>query len=494
MTASPIPAPFGATDVMALVLLTLAFVFWVQSRRSDHEPGLGWCALAMGLVGIWIGADALHVPVDPAHVRQTWWFLPALGGITALCVGVTDYLHTPPRLRTLALVLLITPLAIAAGISAYVTLTGALINRVWIAVMPTLSFVGLSALSWWTSKREPDVNHRVLTMAFAMVPIHNFVQALKPPALIAGRYWGALMLTIIGMTLLAVVLTRRYKRMELEIARRTEAEKELVELNGSLESTVELRTRELRELVRALESFNRSVSHDLRGPLGGISGLASLALVALDTGDAPRARKLLTPIIDQAESTTRMVSALLSLAQTSNAPISRQTVDLKSLVKDISDMHVSTQNAASPTIDIGDLPTVKSDPDLLRIVLTNLINNAVKFTRGKSHGQVSVRSKAVEGGIEVSVHDNGVGFDSAVATRLFEPFQRMHGREFEGHGIGLSIVQRAVERLGGTVKAVGQVGAGATFIVTLPQEAEVMANIAHLATQSIHTPVSPTLH
>ncbi|MDE2434451.1 MAG: hypothetical protein KGN37_16580, partial [Burkholderiales bacterium] len=115
MTASPIHAPFGATDVIAMVLLTLAFVFWVQSRRSDHEPGLGWFALALGMVGVWIGADALHVPVDPAHVRQTWWFVPALGGIAALCIGVTDYLHTPHRLRTLALVLLITPLAIAAG-------------------------------------------------------------------------------------------------------------------------------------------------------------------------------------------------------------------------------------------------------------------------------------------------------------------------------------------------------------------------------------------
>jgi len=101
-------------------------------------------------------------------------------------------------------------------------------------------------------------------------------------------------------------------------------------------------------------------------------------------------------------------------------------------------------------------------------VLANLIGNAIKFTRDSDSGRIEIGASSVQGGVEVYVRDNGVGFEAAAAERLFTPFTRLHGERFDGHGVGLSIVRRAVERHGGRVWAESQPGQGAVFRFSLP--------------------------
>jgi len=275
-----------------------------------------------------------------------------------------------------------------------------------------------------------------------------------------------------GITLLTVSLLRRRRALEAEVERRSVAETALHDVNHNLEATVAARTAELEELVAGLEGFNRSVSHDLRGPLGGIAGLARLASDAVGHGDLAMVQRSLTAIAAQADTSTKLIGALLQLAHVGDAKLSRRTVALEDLTRDvIAQLRLGQAGATTAQWVIGNLPEVEADADLLRPVLVNLIGNAVKFARD-AHPPI-VRIDASVGAEEVTVHvsDNGVGFPPEAAPQLFQPFMRLHGRRFEGHGIGLSIVRRAVERHGGRVWAESRPDEGAAFHFTLPKAA-----------------------
>jgi signal transduction histidine kinase len=242
-------------------------------------------------------------------------------------------------------------------------------------------------------------------------------------------------------------------------------------LNESLEHKVAQRTRELEDVVSALESFNRSVSHDLRGPLGGIAGVSRLASEALGRGDTATAQRLLPAITAQAESSGQLVAALLSLARAGNAELDPQPVALERLVADaVAQMALAADPASRfPEVTVqSPLPVVHGDEHLLKQVVVNLLDNARKFTRHCDAPRIEVGSSLDEQGQPVFfVRDNGIGFDAAAAGRLFEPFRRLHGGRYHGHGVGLSIVKRIVERHGGRVWADARLGEGATFRFTL---------------------------
>jgi signal transduction histidine kinase len=274
---------------------------------------------------------------------------------------------------------------------------------------------------------------------------------------------------VLALTLLTVSLLRRRRALEAEVVRRSAAEAELTALNASLEQVVEQRTTDLRSMVEGLESFNRSVSHDLRGPLGGISGAARLADDALQRGDDTLARRVLPHIADQAENSTRLVAALLSLAQVGDMALRLQVVDLRRMVTEVVDQLTLEQGGQKmPQIEINPLPQVNADPELLQRVLVNLIGNAIKFTRNGDPGLIEIGATRTSAEIEVFVRDDGVGFESDAAAKLFTPFARLHGAGFAGHGVGLSIVRRAVERHGGRVWAESELGQGAVFRFSLP--------------------------
>jgi signal transduction histidine kinase len=144
-------------------------------------------------------------------------------------------------------------------------------------------------------------------------------------------------------------------------------------------------------------------------------------------------------------------------------------VDLRRMVAEVVDQLTLEQGGQKmPQIQINALPQVNADPELLQRVLANLIGNAIKFSREGDPGHVEIGAISTPAEIEVFVRDDGVGFESDAAAKLFTPFVRLHGAGFVGHGVGLSIVRRAVERHGGRVWAESQPGRGAVFRFSLP--------------------------
>lgn len=460
-------SPFTSTDVFAGVLAILT-VLYVALWLRDDERGMGWFALAMAALGLWIGANPWHVPLHPRFAEPTWWFAPLYVGVAALGFGMVDYLGVPARVRATVLTGLLLPVVLSAALMGWIALTGAEVPRNLFNVLLMVSIAGMAALSFWAARREPGAGHAFVGAALASLPLLAVVLAAAGSSAIMLRYWGFVPIVFLGLTLLTVTLLRRRRSLEAEVKRRAQAEASLAMLNASLEAQVEQRTRELRDMVTALDSFNRSVSHDLRGPLGGIGGLARLAEQALNKGDTVTAQRLLSPIAEQAETSQRLVTALLALARAGDVPLQLQPVDLRALAQEVAGS-IAAGDDGVPPIDIGALPTVTGDADLLRAVFNNLIGNAVKFSAGRDGAQVRVDADSAPDGVTVHVRDNGVGFDESAASSLFEPFARLHGRAFAGSGVGLSIVRRAVERHRGSVRASGRAGQGATFSFTLPR-------------------------
>ena len=253
-----------------------------------------------------------------------------------------------------------------------------------------------------------------------------------------------------------------------DVTERRRAEEAVRRLNVELEERVRSRTAALEAANREMEAFAHSVSHDLRAPLRGIDGW-SLALLE-DYGERLDAQghKYLERVRSEAQRMGRLIDDLLHLSRVGRAEIVLSAVDLTSLAETI----VARLKEAHPgrSIEFIIAPQLKGTGDtrLLEVALTNLLENAVKFTGPRNPARVEFGKTEYEGNPAFFVRDNGMGFDMAYAGMLFAPFQRLHKTsEFPGSGIGLATVQRVIHRHGGRVWAEGQVGAGATFYFTL---------------------------
>lgn len=228
----------------------------------------------------------------------------------------------------------------------------------------------------------------------------------------------------------------------------------------------------LESTIAALESFNASVSHDLRGPLGSIQSLALIAGEALDGNDPSLARQMIELIAGQASRCTQLVSTLMTLARTEGANLNRGWTDLDTLACDVvAQLCLDCPQAHAVHFELHGLPHAWADASLLRPALLNLVANAVKFTRERHPPRITISGIRQGAQTVVQVRDNGVGFDPQTAHRLFQPFVRLHARHFEGHGVGLSIARAAVERHGGRIWATASEGVGACFSFSLPDPA-----------------------
>jgi light-regulated signal transduction histidine kinase (bacteriophytochrome) len=230
------------------------------------------------------------------------------------------------------------------------------------------------------------------------------------------------------------------------------------------------RTEQLEHANRELEAFSYSVSHDLRAPLRHIDGF--IDLLRNQAGDAldPTSRTYLQTIASSARQMGCLIDDLLAFSRTSRGEMHAQRVDLDSMLTQVR-QEVMLDNA-SRAIDwqIDPLPAVRGDPAMLHQMWFNLLANAAKYTRSQPAARIEVRFEGTREGLHhFVIKDNGVGFDQRFVHKLFGVFQRLHrDDEFEGTGIGLALVQRVVQRHGGSITAEGLLHVGATFRVTLP--------------------------
>ncbi len=256
----------------------------------------------------------------------------------------------------------------------------------------------------------------------------------------------------------------------VDISECVQSAEEMRALNKELERRVRERTVEIEAANAALEAFSYSVSHDLRAPLRHITGFVQLlARSNQDRLDASGTRYL-SIILSAAEKMSHLIDALLSFSRLGRSPLQLEAVELNTLVAEVIEFLEPELVNRKVNWQLANLPSVQADLTLLRQVLVNLFDNALKYTRPRSCAEIEVGFNAEPGEFVFFIKDNGVGFDMKYADKLFGVFQRLHSEQaFEGNGVGLANVKRIINRHGGRVWAKSEEGRGATFYFTLPR-------------------------
>lgn len=465
----PLWSPIGIGAFMFLVYGLCELVLWWR----DREPGVQWVGLSAIGAMVFFGSETMGWIDRPGQYFQPIWAALVLEvSAVTWAVGmqqfidphrwwrrVSTWLVIAPQLLMMLLHALGVPVLLLAGSGIF-----------------TMSFGVIAFVAWRARKREPGAGLTLLAAALFALPASSTALQIAQIDIIYIRYVAIPSLLLFHTMVLVVYLHRRRLRVQAEVDRRRSAEaslaranESLAEANASLERRITERTADLRDMISGLDAFTRNVSHDLRGPLGGIEGMAAVARKAMEQGRIEDAARFLGTISRQARNSTELLVSLLELARVGDAAVQRDRVALASLLTEVVDeLRLRAPGQPLPEIEVDALPTVEADRGLLRAVLTNLLSNACKFTRGRQGARVEVGARQQGGDWAVYVRDNGPGFEPDAAKSLFQPFQRLHGPEYQGHGVGLSIVRRAVERHGGRVWAEARPEEGACFWFTLP--------------------------
>jgi signal transduction histidine kinase/FixJ family two-component response regulator len=241
-------------------------------------------------------------------------------------------------------------------------------------------------------------------------------------------------------------------------------------LNHELEQRVDERTQELEAANADLEAFSYSVSHDLRAPLRAVDGYCQMYLDEFGADVPPEGRRILDKVRAGAGNMNQLIEGLLRFARLSRQPLQTGPVQMSALVRRVVANFEDQLQARNVQLQISELPDCLADGPLLEQVLTNLLSNALKFTARRVPAHIEIGALREPAEEVYFVRDNGVGFDMQYADRLFGVFQRLHSQnEFEGTGIGLSIVHRIIRRHGGRTWAESKPQQGATFYFSLPR-------------------------
>lgn len=236
-----------------------------------------------------------------------------------------------------------------------------------------------------------------------------------------------------------------------------------------LEENVRERTEELKIANRELEAFSYSVSHDLRAPLRAVSTFTQALLSEHAANLDDEGKRLLQNVNAGAAHMDRLITDLLRLSQLNRQPLHKQPTRFTELVHSVIDGMTHEREGRNIEFTVADFPTWQVDQGLMRQVFVNLISNAVKFTREREVARIEIGFRMDGTTLVCFVKDNGVGFNMKYMNKLFGVFQRLHSADqFEGTGVGLSIVRRIVERHGGKVWVDANQDQGVTFFFSLP--------------------------
>ncbi|MER8444686.1 ATP-binding protein [Mesorhizobium sp. M1066] len=323
----------------------------------------------------------------------------------------------------------------------------------------------------WYAGLGPSVVAVVLTMAcfdyFFLEPLYSFDFSTRDlPYLVLLLGWAGIVASFVNLRR-RIESDLRHARdtLQLEVEQRKHRENDIRGLNQELAK----RASELEASNGELESFAYSVSHDLRAPLRHSAGYAEL-LQKHASGLDEKSRRYIQTILASSKRMGNLIDDLLAFSRIGRAETNRRLVSLQQLVDEVVTEIGEETRGRDIVWKIDALPVCHGDRSMLRLVVVNLVSNAIKFTSMRTQAQIEIG--CVDGHkdeVEVFFRDNGAGFDMQYVDKLFGVFQRLHlPEDFEGTGIGLAIVQRIIHRHGGRVRAEGAVDQGATFYFSLP--------------------------
>jgi signal transduction histidine kinase len=253
------------------------------------------------------------------------------------------------------------------------------------------------------------------------------------------------------------------------VTERRHAEEQLHRLNESLDRRVRERTHELEQANEALEAFGYSVSHDLRAPLRTMQGFAEALLEDYSEALPPEARDYAMRINRGAERMDVIILDLLAYSRLSRTEIVLQPVELQGVVRDVADQLASPLQASSSTLEVeSGLPPVVGHRATLVQIVSNLVSNALKFVAPGVAPVIRLSAERRDDRVRIFVKDNGIGIEPEHQARIFRVFERLHGSEaYPGTGIGLAIVKRGAERLGGSAGVEAVPNQGSCFWIEL---------------------------
>lgn len=329
------------------------------------------------------------------------------------------------------------------------------------------------AVTAWYADVGPTVLAVLLSSAcfdyFFTTPYYSFeVSRRDLPYFFIFVTWAALVASFSAVRRrIEDNLRQARDNLEVEVEQRKQREDEVRRLNLELAR----RATELEVTNKELESFAYSVSHDLRAPLRHAAGYSELLQKHASSLLDAKSRRYIKTIRDSAKRMGSLIDDLLAFSRIGRAETKNTRVDLEQLVKDVIAEIRQDTKGRDITWKIGALPVCYGDRSMLKLVVINLVSNAVKFTRMSKPALIEIGSVDSDNReVVVFVRDNGAGFNMQYANKLFGVFQRLHlAEQFEGTGIGLATVQRIIHRHGGKVRGEGVVDQGATFFFSLPK-------------------------
>ncbi len=473
----------GAAIAIEVAVFALSR-FGLEQRRLPLFIGLGYLSAAIAdMVAALLCQGNYLVP--PVGETQALMSVAAAGRwLLAICLWggllAQRYSPTAPQAgRELAPVTVIgaagafaiVQMAIMIPLPGLLRLTG-MVHRPWDLGAAMLLSAALPG--YWRLYRElgRPIIQTVLVSLVLMIVSEIF---MAQSSALYDSSWNAAMLLkvasyappLVGLFIASVTSYRAQRRLtgQLQVA-----QTELREYSKHLENKVAERTRDLEARSRELETFSYTVSHDLKAPLRGIQAYSQFLLEEYAPQLDETGRRYATSVAQAALNMKQLIDDLLEYSRLDRREVEMGPVDLRLLTESvIADRQPQIElHHAQMDVDIA-LPVITGDRTMLRAAIANLVDNAIKFSRNAKPPRVVIRGREENGHYLLSISDNGVGFDTTDRDHIFDIFHRLHSQEqFEGTGVGLSIVKRAIEKNGGRVWAESQPGQGATFSFTLP--------------------------
>ncbi|MDB5393089.1 MAG: His Kinase (Phospho-acceptor) protein [Rhodospirillales bacterium] len=328
------------------------------------------------------------------------------------------------------------------------------------------------AFTTWYAGAGPSVLAIIFSSAcfdyFFTEPLYSLdISSSELPYYFIFVAWAAIVASFNAVRRRTEVSLRQARdNLQVEVEQRRHRENEIRKLNQELGK----RAAELEATNRELESFTYSVSHDLRAPLRHMVGYSELLQRQASSLLDEKSQRFIQTILDAAKKMGNLIDDLLEFSRIGRAETKKAEVDLEQLVKEVVAEIGQDTKGRDIVWKIGALPVCHGDHSMLRLVVVNLVSNAVKFTSMRRPAEIEIGCVDCDKKeVEVFVRDNGAGFDMQYVNKLFGVFQRLHlPEQFEGTGIGLATVQRIIHRHGGKIRGEGAVDQGATFYFSLP--------------------------